>query len=338
MVDPKFAKEQLVLLLREWYMHPNGQLPAYEWAFGDVNPPVHAWAAMRVYQIERRATGAAISSSSSASSTNCSQLHLVGEPQGRRGHNVFQGGFLGLDNIGVFDRSEALPERRAARAERRHELDGDVLPQHAGDRARAGAAGRDLRGRRDQVPRALLPHRLRDQRSREAVGEDDADLWDNEDEFYYDLLRLPGGSKTYMRVRSMVGLIPLLAVETIDPDLFEQVAELSRATRVVPAQPGRYGRRRGLGHADRANPCDRLFAIVSAPRLRAILARMLDESEFLSPHGLRRCRAGTPIIRSVSTSTATDLGEVDYEPASRAADCSAATPIGAGRCGSRSTT
>ncbi len=112
LVDPEFAKEQLVLLTREWYMHPNGQLPAYEWAFGDVNPPVHAWAAWRVFQIDRKQRGgddrrprvprARLPQADA-------ELHLVGEPQGRRGRNVFQGGFLGLDNIGVFDRSAPLP-------------------------------------------------------------------------------------------------------------------------------------------------------------------------------------------------------------------------------------
>ena len=140
LVDPEFAKEQLVLMLREWYMHPNGQMPAYEWAFGDVNPPVHAWAAWRVYKIDRSAAG----SGDRAFLERVFHKLLLNftwwvNRKDAEGRNVFQGGFLGLDNIGVFDRSAAAADRRPSRAGRRHQLDGDVLPQHAGDRAGAGA-------------------------------------------------------------------------------------------------------------------------------------------------------------------------------------------------------
>ena len=160
LVDPEFAKQQLTLLMREWYMHPNGQIPAYEWQLGDVNPPVHAWAALRVYQIERRTTGRA------------DRAFLEGiflklmlnftwwvNRKDTAGSNVFEGGFLGLDNIGVFDRSKPLPGRRRPRAGRRDELDGHVLPQHARHRARARARERQLPGRREQVLRALPAHR-----------------------------------------------------------------------------------------------------------------------------------------------------------------------------------
>ena len=141
LVDPDFAKEQLMLMLREWYMHPNGQLPAYEWAFGDVNPPVHAWAAWRVYKIEKKRRGAG----DRAFLERVFHKLLLNftwwvNRKDAEGSNVFQGGFLGLDNIGVFDRSAPLPDRRPPRAVRRHELDGDVLPQPARHRAGAGAA------------------------------------------------------------------------------------------------------------------------------------------------------------------------------------------------------
>ena len=167
MVDPQFAKDQLVLLLREWYMHPNGQLPAYEWAFGDVNPPVHAWAAMRVYQIERQATGVG----------DAKFLERVFHKllinftwwvnrKDAEGSNVFQGGFLGLDNIGVFNRSEQLPG-----GARLDQSDGTSwmamyclnMLAIALELARQDAR---VRGRRDEVPRALLPHRARDERPR----------------------------------------------------------------------------------------------------------------------------------------------------------------------------
>ena len=156
-VDPEFAKAQLILLCREWYMHPNGQLPAYEWSFGDVNPPVHAWAALRVYEI--------------AGDEDFDFLERVFHKlllnftwwvnrKDAEGNNVFEGGFLGLDNIGPFDRSP-LPVERPARAVRRHGLDGDVLPEPARDRAAARRARPDLRGPRDEVLRALRADRDR---------------------------------------------------------------------------------------------------------------------------------------------------------------------------------
>ena len=133
LVDADFAKEQLVLLLREWYMHPNGQLPAYEWAFGDVNPPVHAWAAWRVYQIDRKRTRRTATRDFLERVFHKLLLNFTWwvNRKDAEGRNVFQGGFLGLDNIGVFDRSAPLPGRRPPRPGRRHQLDGDVLPQHA---------------------------------------------------------------------------------------------------------------------------------------------------------------------------------------------------------------
>ena len=159
LVDPDFAKEQLVLMTREWYMHPNGQLPAYEWAFGDVNPPVHAWAAWRVYKVEKKRCGKA----------DRNFLERVFQKlllnftwwvnrKDTEGRNVFQGGFLGLDNIGVFDRSKPLSHWGPYRAIRRHQLDGDVLPQHAGHCPGVGAGKPRLRRRRQQILRALCLH------------------------------------------------------------------------------------------------------------------------------------------------------------------------------------
>ena len=164
LIDPDFAKQQLILLTREWYMHPNGQMPAYEWAFGDVNPPVHAWAAIRVCQIEQKMTGRM----DRLFLERIFQKLLINftwwvNRKDAGGNNLFEGGFLGLDNIGAFDRSVEPARWRAARAGRRHELDGDVLPEHARHRARTGEGGPGLRGRRDQVLRALRLHRRSDQ-------------------------------------------------------------------------------------------------------------------------------------------------------------------------------
>ncbi|HET9684454.1 MAG TPA: hypothetical protein VFP15_10145 [Gemmatimonadaceae bacterium] len=314
-VDPVFAKEQLVLLLREWYMHPNGQLPAYEWALGDVNPPVHAWAAMRVYRIEAKATGLG----DVAFLARVFQKLLINftwwvNRKDADGRNVFQGGFLGLDNIGVFNRSEPLPG-----GARLDQSDGTswmatyclnmlaiALELACHDPAYEDVATKFLEHF------FYIAHAMND---RPATTDDDAeDLWDNEDEFYYDLLRGADGSATYLRVRSMVGLVPLLAVETIEPALLERLSGFrERLEWFLTHRADLVGDAASVtrvGLHDR-----RLFAVVSAPRLRAILRRMLDESEFLSPHGLRsvsREHAEHPYVLVVD---GRELGRVDYEPA-----------------------
>ncbi|MEO7085814.1 MAG: glucosidase [Gemmatimonadaceae bacterium] len=315
MIDPQFAKDQLLLLLREWFMHPNGQLPAYEWAFGDVNPPVHAWAAMRVYQIERRATG--------VGDTNFLErvFHklLINftwwvNRKDADGRNVFQGGFLGLDNIGVFNRSEQLPG-----GARLDQSDGTswmamfclnmlaiALELAANDNAYEDVATKFLEHY------FHIAHAINDRAA--AAGDDDSDLWDNEDEFYYDLLRLPDGSKTYIRTRSMVGLIPLLAVETMDPAVLDKLpAFRDHLEWFLVNRADLVGDAASVTRAGELNR--RLFAVVSAPRLRAILRRMLDESEFLSPYGLRslsRWHADHPYRLDIGGTIA---GEADYEPA-----------------------
>ena len=225
LVDSDFAKEQLMLMLREWYMHPNGQLPAYEWAFGDVNPPVHAWAAWRVYKIEKKQRGGG----------DLQFLERVFHKlllnftwwvnrKDAEGMNIFQGGFLGLDNIGVFDRSAAAADRRAPRAVGRHELDGDVLAEPAGDRDGAGASR--IRAYED-VASKFWEHFLYIAHAMNNRGNDGIELWDEEDGFYYDVLHLPDGTRHPLKVRSMVGLIPLFAVETLEP-------ETLRAARRIP--------------------------------------------------------------------------------------------------------
>jgi len=315
LIDPEFAKDQLLLFLREWYMHPNGQLPAYEWAFGDVNPPVHAWAAMRVYQIDRRVHG----KGDTRFLERVFHKLLINftwwvNRKDAEGRNVFQGGFLGLDNIGVFNRSDQLPG-----GARLDQSDGTSwmamfclnMLAIALELARHDDAYEDV------ATKFLehffhIAHAMNDRAA--AIGEDDADLWDNDDEFYYDLLRLPNGDKTYIRVRSMVGLIPLLAVETIDADLLERLPGFrSRLEWFLRNRSDLVGDAASVtrtGELDR-----RLFAIVSGPRLRAILKRMLDEAEFLSPYGLRsvsRWHAEHPFSLRMN---GTELGAVDYEPA-----------------------
>ncbi|MDB4948191.1 MAG: uncharacterized protein JWM27_840 [Gemmatimonadetes bacterium] len=314
LVDADFAKDQLVLLLREWYMHPNGQLPAYEWAFGDVNPPVHAWAAMRVYQIDRRLRG----KGDTRFLERVFHKLLINftwwvNRKDAEGRNVFQGGFLGLDNIGVFNRSETLPG-------------GGLLDQSDGTSwmatyclgmlAIALELARDDDSYEDVATKFLehffhIAYAINDRPA--TLVDDGVDLWDNEDGFYYDVLRVPGRAAQFLKVRSLVGLIPLLAVETLDAELLGRLpgfrARLEWFLANRPDLVGDAASVTRVGEDDR-----RLFAVVSADRLRAILARMLDEREFLSPYGIRslsRWHAEHPFRLQVDGSAY----EVGYEPA-----------------------
>jgi hypothetical protein len=315
LVDPQFAKDQLILLLREWYMHPSGQLPAYEWALGDVNPPVHAWAAMRVYQIERRAAGAG----DVAFLARVFHKLLINftwwvNRKDAEGRNVFQGGFLGLDNIGVFNRSEQIPGDA-----RLDQSDGSswMAMYCLNMLSIALELARHDRAYEDVATKFLehffhIAHAVNDHPA--ALGEDASDLWDNEDEFYYDLLCLPDGRDAYMRVRSMVGLVPLLAVETVDHELLEMLPGFrSRLDWFLENRADLVG---DAASVMRAGTEDRhLFALVSAGRLRAVLRRMLDEREFLSPYGIRsvsRWHAEHPFSLHMQGA---HVGEVRYEPA-----------------------
>ena len=225
LVDPEFAKDQLVLMTREWYMHPNGQLPAYEWAFGDVNPPVHAWAAWRVYKIEQKRRGkpdrAFLERVFHKLLLNFTWWVNRKDAQGR---NVFQGGFLGLDNIGVFDRSEPLPTGGFI-----EQADGTGwmamyclnLLAIALELAREDSAYEDVASK-------FWEHFLYIAHAINHLGEDGEGMWDEEDGFFYDVLHLPDGSHVPLKVRSMVGLIPLFAVETLEPRLIDQFPGFKR--------------------------------------------------------------------------------------------------------------
>src|SRR5262249_54551153 len=225
LVDGEFAKEQLRLLVSEWYLHPNGQLPAYEWNFGDVNPPVHAWAAWRVYTIDRRLAGRA----DRAFLERVFHKLLLNftwwvNRKDADGRNVFQGGFLGLDNIGVFDRSAALPT-------------GGHLEQSDGT-AWMGfysltmlAIALEL-ARENRVYEGMalkfFGHFLDIAAALRGRGGEEVMLWDEGDEFFYDVLHLPDGGLHTLRLRSLVGLMPLLAVETVEPALLDALPEFKR--------------------------------------------------------------------------------------------------------------
>jgi hypothetical protein len=283
LVDSDFAKEQLVLLLREWYMHPNGQIPAYEWALGDVNPPVHAWAAWRVYKIEKRRTG----------SGDRKFLQRVFHKlmlnftwwvnrKDAEGNNIFQGGFLGLDNIGVFDRSAPLPT-------------GGHIEQSDGTSWMAMyclnmlAIALELAGEDpayEDVASKFWEHFTQIAYAMSHRGEDGISLWDEEDGFFYDVLHLPNAGEIPMKTRSMVGLIPLFAVDTLEPELLSRLPSFKRRLDwFIANRPGYTDRQACMlapGVGER-----RLLSIVNGDRLRRVLHIMLDENEFLSPYGIR---------------------------------------------------
>ena len=310
LVDPDFAKDQLVLLLREWYMHPNGQIPAYEWAFGDVNPPVHAWAAWRVYKIEKRLRGKA----------DRAFLEMVFHKlllnftwwvnrKDAEGMNVFQGGFLGLDNIGVFDRSAALPT-------------GGHLDQSDGTSwmgmyclnmlAIALELARESPAY-EGVASKFFEHFVNIAHAMDNRGGEGIQLWDETDGFFYDVLHLPNGQHHSLRVRSLVGLIPLLAVETLEPDIVNKLKGFKRRMEwFIRNRPEFREHIETMGQAD--GDVRRLLCVVTRDQLPRVLRLMLDEAEFLSPHGIRavsRFHRDHPYILRVNG------GEhrVDYEPA-----------------------
>jgi hypothetical protein len=308
LVDAEFAKQQLVLLTREWYMHPNGQLPAYEWAFSDVNPPVHAWAALRVYQIERRLTGKG-DTDFLESVFHKLMLNFTWwvNQKDTSGNNVFQGGFLGLDNIGVFDRSNALPK-------------GGLLEQ-ADATSWMGMYCLNLLAialelavhspSYQDVANKFFEHFLLISHAMTQPMEDGFQMWNEEDGFFYDMLHLPGKGFLPMRVRSMVGLIPLFAVETIEERLLERFpAFVKRAQWFMSNRPEFAGRMNTveLGKGER-----RLLSILDRDRLARVLSRVLDENEFLAPNGVR---ALSKIHQSQPYEVELDgtKHRVDYEP------------------------
>jgi hypothetical protein len=283
-VDADFAKDQLLLMLREWYMHPNGQLPAYEWAFGDVNPPVHAWAAWRVYKIEKKRTG----QGDRLFLERVFQKLLLNftwwvNRKDSEGSNVFEGGFLGLDNIGVFDRSAPLPTGGHI-----EQADGTSwmamyslnLLAMAIELAKENPAYEDLASK-------FWEHFLY---IGHAIGHQgkgrNLDLWDDEDGFFYDTLHLPNGSRVPLKVRSMVGLIPLFAVDTLEPEILEMLPAFTRRLEWFvanrPDLTDSVACMRTTGEGAR-----RLLSVVTGDRLRRVLAYMLDEREFFSPYGIR---------------------------------------------------
>ena len=284
MIDPDFAKEQLVLLTREWYMHPNGQLPAYEWAFGDVNPPVHAWAAWRVYKIDQKMNGGKGDTDFLERVFHKLLLNFTWwvNRKDTEGHNIFQGGFLGLDNIGVFDRSAPLPTGG-------HIEQADATSWMAMYSLNAMRIALELAMTKpvyQDMATKFFEHFMYIAGAMANIGGDGIDLWDTEDEFFYDVLNFPDGQHIPLKVRSMVGLIPLFAVETLEPALLDTVPEFKRRMEWFlnyrPDLASLVSRWNEPGLGER-----RLLSLLRGHRMKCLLKRMLDESEFLSDYGVR---------------------------------------------------
>ncbi|HVG37872.1 MAG TPA: hypothetical protein VM870_01225, partial [Pyrinomonadaceae bacterium] len=283
LVDPDFAKEQLILFLREWYMHPNGEIPAYEWALGDVNPPVHAWAAWRIYTIDRRLSG----QGDVAFLERVFHKLLLNftwwvNRKDANDNNVFEGGFLGLDNIGLFDRNFPLP-------------DGSYVEQSDGtswmgmfclDMLTIALELARFNPVYEDVASKFVEHFAYIAGAMNHMGDEGIELWDEKDGFYYDALERNGGQHFRLKVRSMVGLIPLFAVMTFEDSLTDRFPGFARRMRwFIENRP-----ELALNFSSTetsASGTRRLISIVSPDRLRRILRIMLDENEFLSPHGVR---------------------------------------------------
>jgi hypothetical protein len=309
--DPGFAKEQLVLLTREWFMHPNGQLPAYEWELSDVNPPVHAWAAWRVYEIDREATGR-------ADRIFLERVFLKlllnftwwVNREDAEGRNVFQGGFLGLDNIGVFNRSEPFPGGGVV-----EQADGTAwMAAYCLDMLRIALELASEEPHYEDLATKFFEHFLYIAGALNDLGGEGIGLWDEQDQFFYDAIRTPGAPARPLRVRSVVGLLPLLAVEVMEGEALARHRDFARRMawflRYRPDLARLVSR---FMEKERGGGERRLVALLRAHRMKALLARMLDEEEFLSPYGVRslsRAHAAHPYEHRLDGRTFT----VRYEP------------------------
>jgi hypothetical protein len=283
LVDLEFGKNQLMLMLRERYLHPNGQIPAYEWNFGDVNPPVHAWAVYFVYRLEKAEKG----EGDIKWLKSCFQKLLLNftwwvNRKDRSGRNVFEGGFLGLDNIGVFDRSAPLPTGGYL-----EQADGTAWMTLYADNMLEIAMELALTDE-DYADMVLkfLQHDTLIMSSLVHLGGGNSSMWDEEDGFFYDVLRTEDGRAQRLKVRSMVGLLPLCAATVVEPRVFQKFPEIGE--RFLEFMEARPELRAVIHDPMQVGVGDRhLFAVLTDANLRRVLARMLDENEFLSPYGIR---------------------------------------------------
>jgi hypothetical protein len=282
MVDPDFAKNQINLMVSQEYLHPTGQMPAYEWNFGDVNPPVHAFATLFLQNLESDLGETDLPFLREAFRKLLLNFTWWVNRKDPTGHNVFEGGFLGLDNIGVFDRSAALPT-----GGRLEQADGTAwMAMFSQNMLELALTLLDNDPTYEEFVLSFVERFFWIAAAMDPMGDNPDEMWDEEDGFFYDVLRLPDGSGTRIKVRSLVGLLPLCASTVIEPEVLERYPEVARRAGAFvernsdllvniadPMVPGVRGRR--------------LLSLVNEEKLRRVLARMLDEERFLGPHGIR---------------------------------------------------
>jgi hypothetical protein len=285
MVDADFAKHQLLLLTHDWYMHPNGQLPAYEWSFSDTNPPVHAWAAYRVYEIDKANNGGKGDIPFLETVFHKLLLNFTWwvNRKDEEGNNIFEGGFLGMDNIGLFDRSNTqLPG-----GSRLEQADGTSwmatyclnLMRMALELSMVNPVYQDMANK-------FFEHFLHIAAAMANMGASCDGLWDNQDEFFYDTIRMPGDGSLRLKVRSMVGLIPLFAVEVIDDKILQSLPEFARRLNWLLERRPDLASLVSRWHEKGADE-KHLLSLLRGHRVKRLLYRMLDETEFLSEYGIR---------------------------------------------------
>jgi len=282
-IDPYFAKEQLQLVLRESYMHPNGQIPAYEWNFSDVNPPVHSWAVWNVYEKDQQRSG----KGDTKFLENAFQKLLINftwwvNQKDKHGTDLFEGGFLGLDNIGVFDRNH-MPHG----VSRMQQADATSwMAMFTVNMLRMSLELAKTNKVYEESAAKFFRHFLNIAWAMHHIGKKDISLWDDEDDFYYDVVELSNGETSRLKVRSLVGIIPLFAVEIIHKDLFEQLKEFKiRAVAIIRTRPDLASLISNIEETNKDG--NYLFSIMRGYRLEKLLKRLLDEDEFLSDYGIR---------------------------------------------------
>lgn len=283
-IDPDFAKRQLTILLREYYMHPNGQIPAYEWNFGDVNPPVHAWATWRVYELDKERNNGVGDTAFLERILHKLTMNFTWwvNQKDKNGKNIFEGGFLGLDNIGVFDRSQPLPI-----GGRTEQSDGTSwMAMYSLNMLRISTELALVNPVYEDLASKYFEHFLYIAGAMNNIGDTGVGLWDEEDQFYYDIIHLPNGKSQHLKVKSIVGIIPLFAVEVLKKTSVEKLPDFKRRLEWILAnrpdlasQVSRW--------TDDGDHNTKLLSLLRGHRMTMVLKRMLNESEFLSDFGIR---------------------------------------------------